>query len=88
MAGDIDALCPASRQVGAPFCRLLVVSSTSILWVPGSAAAGIQPRDARCVVLSFDFRRDMGQIDVLKAIPIEPIVLTAGQLFVPVVTAA
>jgi hypothetical protein len=30
----------------------------------------------------------MGQIDVLKALPIEPIVLTAGQLFVPVVIAA
>jgi len=37
--------------------------------------------------LSFDFRGDMGQIDVLKALPIEPIVLTAGQLFVPVVIA-
>ncbi len=37
--------------------------------------------------LSFDFRGDMGRIDVLKALPIEPIVLTAGQLFVPVVIA-
>jgi hypothetical protein len=39
-------------------------------------------------VLSFDFRGDMGQIDVLKALPIGPIVLTAGQLFVPVVIVA
>jgi hypothetical protein len=38
--------------------------------------------------LSFDFRGDMGQIDVFKALPIEPIVLAAGQLFVPVVIAA
>jgi hypothetical protein len=37
--------------------------------------------------LSFDFRGDMGRIDVLKALPIEPIVLAAGQLFVPVVIA-
>ncbi len=38
--------------------------------------------------LSFDFRGDMGQIDVLKALPIEPLVLTAGQLLVPVMVAA
>ncbi|MGO9464333.1 MAG: hypothetical protein ACLQIB_45465 [Isosphaeraceae bacterium] len=38
--------------------------------------------------LSFDFRGDMGQIDVLKALPIEPLVLTAGQLVVPVMVAA
>jgi len=38
--------------------------------------------------LSFDFRCDMGRIDVLKALPIGPIVLTAGQLVVPVVVAA
>jgi hypothetical protein len=38
--------------------------------------------------LSFDFRGDMGQIDVLKGLPIEPAVLTAGQLLVPVVIAS
>ncbi len=38
--------------------------------------------------LSFDFRGDMGQIDVLKSLPIEPLVLTAGQLLVPVMVAA
>jgi hypothetical protein len=38
--------------------------------------------------LSFDFRADIGQIDVLKVLPIEPIILTAGQLLVPVVLAA
>ena len=38
--------------------------------------------------LSLDFRGDMGQIDVLKTLPIEPIVLVAGQLLVPVVIAA
>jgi hypothetical protein len=38
--------------------------------------------------LSFDFRADIDQIDVLKVLPIEPIVLTAGQLLVPVVLAA
>jgi hypothetical protein len=34
--------------------------------------------------LSFDFRGDMGRMDVLKALPIAPLALAAGQLFVPV----
>jgi hypothetical protein len=38
--------------------------------------------------LSFDFRRDVAQIDVLKAMPVEPIILTAGQLLVPAVLTA
>jgi hypothetical protein len=38
--------------------------------------------------LSFDFRGDMGQMDVLKALPIAPMALVAGQLFVPVLIAS
>jgi hypothetical protein len=46
--------------------------------VPMAIAAG----------LSFDFRGDMGRMDVLKALPIAPVALTAGQLFVPVLIAS
>ncbi len=35
--------------------------------------------------LSFDFRGDVGRIDVLKALPMPPMAVVAGQLFVPVV---
>ena len=38
--------------------------------------------------LSFDFRGDMGRMDVLKALPIAPMALVAGQLFVPVLFAS
>jgi hypothetical protein len=38
--------------------------------------------------LSFDFRGDMGQMDVLKALPIEPMAVVAGQLFVPAMIAS
>ncbi len=38
--------------------------------------------------ISFDFRSDMGHIGVLKSLPIKPIALVAGQLFVPVAIAA
>jgi hypothetical protein len=38
--------------------------------------------------LSFDFRGDMGRMDVLKALPIAPTALVVGQLFVPVVIAS
>jgi hypothetical protein len=38
--------------------------------------------------LSFDFRGDMGQMDVLKALPISPLAVAAGQLFVPVLIAS
>jgi hypothetical protein len=38
--------------------------------------------------LSFDFRGDMGRMDVLKALPIAPVALVAGQLFVPVLIAS
>jgi hypothetical protein len=38
--------------------------------------------------LPFDFRGDMGQIDVMKALPVEPLVVAAGELMVPVVIAA
>jgi hypothetical protein len=38
--------------------------------------------------LSFDFRADMGQMDVLKSLPINPIAMSAGQLCVPVLIAA
>jgi hypothetical protein len=38
--------------------------------------------------LSFDFRGDMGRMDVLKALPIAPMALVAGQLFVPVLIAS
>jgi hypothetical protein len=38
--------------------------------------------------LSFDFRGDMGQMDVLKALPIAPMAVVAGQLFVPVLIAS
>ena len=37
--------------------------------------------------LSFDFRGDFGRMDVLKALPIAPLAVVAGQLFVPVVIA-
>jgi len=80
---------------------LLALGSTAILFLPTlDGHREINPVGARvcgtfAIVLSmliasglsFDFRGDMGQIDVLKALPIEPIVLTAGQLFVPVVVA-
>jgi hypothetical protein len=81
---------------------MLALGSTAILFLPTlDGHREINPVGARIcgtfvIVLSmliasglsFDFRGDMGQIDVLKALPIEPIVLTAGQLFVPVVVAA
>jgi hypothetical protein len=38
--------------------------------------------------LSFDFRGDMGRMDVLKALPLAPMTLVAGQLFVPVLIAS
>jgi hypothetical protein len=38
--------------------------------------------------LSFDFRGDMGRMDVLKALPMSPLAVVAGQLFVPVVIAS
>ncbi len=38
--------------------------------------------------LSFDFRGDMGRMDVLKALPMAPLAVVAGQLFVPVVIAS
>jgi hypothetical protein len=38
--------------------------------------------------LSFDFRGDMGRMDVLKALPIAPMAVVAGQLFVPVLIAS
>ena len=38
--------------------------------------------------LSFDFRSDMGRMDVLKALPIAPMALVAGQLLVPVLIAS
>jgi hypothetical protein len=38
--------------------------------------------------ISFDFRGDMGQMDVLKAFPAGPLAVTAGQVFVPVVIAS
>ena len=38
--------------------------------------------------LSFDFRGDMGRMDVLKALPIAPIAVVVGQLFVPVLLAS
>jgi hypothetical protein len=38
--------------------------------------------------LSFDFRGDMGRMDVLKALPIAPVAVVAGQLFVPVLIAS
>ncbi len=59
------------NPVGARVCGVLAFSLVMLV----------------AATLSFDFRRDMGQIDVLKAIPIGPIALTAGQLFVPVVIA-
>jgi hypothetical protein len=40
------------------------------------------------MALSFDFRGDMGRMDVLKALPIAPMALVAGQLFVPVLIAS
>jgi hypothetical protein len=38
--------------------------------------------------LSFDFRGDVGRMDVLKALPMAPLSVVAGQLFVPVVIAS
>lgn len=38
--------------------------------------------------LPFDFRGDVGRIDVLKALPIGPLAVTSGQLFVPIVIAS
>jgi hypothetical protein len=38
--------------------------------------------------LSFDFRGDMGRMDVLKALPMTPLAVVSGQLFVPVVIAS
>jgi hypothetical protein len=81
---------------------VLVRSSTGIVFLPTlDGHREINPPGARiCAMLAillfmlvtsllaFDFRSDMGQIDVLKALPIEPLVLTAGQLLLPVVVAA
>jgi hypothetical protein len=55
-------------------------------WVCGVLAIVLPMLIAAAI--SFDFRSDMEQIDVLKSLPIKPIVLTAGQLFVPVAVAA
>jgi hypothetical protein len=38
--------------------------------------------------LSFDFRVDIGRMDVLKALPMAPLAVVVGQLFVPVVIAS
>ncbi len=80
---------------------VLALGSTAILFLPTiDGHREINPAGARvCATfaivlsmliasgLSFDFRSDMGQIDVLKALPIEPIAVAAGQLLVPVVVA-
>jgi hypothetical protein len=52
----------------------------------GSLAMLLSMITATC--LSFDFRADMGRMDVLKALPIAPMALVAGQLFVPVLIAS
>jgi hypothetical protein len=60
------------NPVGIWICGLLAIL------LPMVIAAG----------LSFDFRGDMGRMDVLKALPIAPMALVAGQLFVPVLIAS
>ncbi len=60
--------------------------NTAGAWICGIAAVTLSMLIASG--LAFDFRADMGQIDVLKGLPIAPIVMTAGQLIVPVVIAA
>lgn len=60
------------NPAGVWICGLLAVM------VPMMIAAG----------LAFDFRGDMGRMDVLKALPMAPLAVTAGQLFVPVVIAS
>lgn len=59
--------------------------NTAGAWICGIAAVMLSMLIASG--LAFDFRADMGQIDVLKGLPIEPIVMTAGQLMVPVAIA-
>ncbi len=81
---------------------MLAVGSTAILFLPtldghrelnpaGALVCGVFAVVMPMIIassLSFDFRGDMGRIDVLKALPVGPIVLTAGQLCVPVAIVA
>jgi hypothetical protein len=60
------------NPVGVRICALLAIMLTMLV------ASG----------LSFDFRSDMGRMDVLKALPIAPMASVAGQLFVPVLIAS
>jgi hypothetical protein len=91
MYGLLIILLFALTRDGGELLFLQKIAGRSEINTAGASVCGISAVVLSMLIasgLAFDFRADMGQIDVLTGLPIEPIVLTAGQLVVPVAIAA